>query len=87
VVAAKPEWRDVVRTPPHLCVEILSPEDRTFETLEKVREYLAFGVEFVWAIDPSTRNGQIHSQTGMSPVEDRIFATDRFQIDLSEVES
>jgi Uma2 family endonuclease len=46
-----------------------------------------FGVEWVWVIAPVICTGSIHSQTGMSPVEDRIFATDRFQIDLSEVES
>lgn len=37
---------------PDLAVEILSPGDRTSETLEKVRAYLDAGVLAVWVIDP-----------------------------------
>src|SRR5437868_13484053 len=47
VVTAKPEGelgRRIVISPPYLCVEILSPEDTAVETMEKVREYLQFGV-------------------------------------------
>jgi len=77
--------RRIVTKPPYLWIEILSPEDTAVETLEKVREYLAFGVGWVWVIEPVTRTGQIHSRTGVSSVENRIFVTDRFQIDLAAV--
>ncbi len=83
---AGPEGRRIVTTPPYLCVEILSPDDTTSETLEKVREYLAFGVSWVWVIDPVTRNGQIHSAAGVQSVNDGIFSTDRLRIDLAEAD-
>ena len=38
--------------PIHLCVEILSPDDRFGEVVTKCEEYLAWGVPMVWIIDP-----------------------------------
>src|SRR5258708_35374174 len=64
VLTDKPEGvpgRRIVTRPPYLCVEILSPEDTAVETLEKVGEYLSFGVNWVWVIDPVSCTGQIHS--------------------------
>jgi Uma2 family endonuclease len=89
VVTEKPEGepgRRIVTRPPYLAVEILSPEDTTVETMEKVREYLHFGVSWVWVIDPVSRAGQVHSQTGVVSIEDRVFSTDLFSIDLSNAE-
>jgi Uma2 family endonuclease len=85
VVLEKPDGpvgRRIVTKPPYLCIEILSPEDLSAETSEKVREYLAFGVEWVWVIDPVTRNGEIHSQTGIAAVENRIFTAGQIEDDL-----
>lgn len=89
VVVERPEGsfgRRFVTKPPHLCVEILSPEDTAVEAIEKVREYLSFGVEWVWVIDPVSLSGQVHSQTAVTNAADRIFSTDRFSVDLSKVE-
>ena len=86
VVTEKPEGkpgRRIVTRPPHLCIEILSPEDTAVETMEKVREYLDFGVEWVWVIDPLSLTGQVHSAGSIVNVQDRVFRTDRFSVDLS----
>jgi Uma2 family endonuclease len=72
--------------PPHLCVEILSPEDTMVETLDKVREYLSFGASWVWVIDAVSRAGQVHGRNSVAAVEDRIFSTDLFSVDLSQAE-
>ncbi len=37
---------------PDLAVEVLSPEDRQRDVLDKVGEYLGAGVRLVWVIDP-----------------------------------
>ena len=89
VVTEKPEGEPghrIVTMPPYLCIEILSPEDSAVETLEKVREYLNFGVNWVWVIDPVSRAGQVHGRKTVASVEDRIFSTDRFSIDLPNAE-
>ncbi len=38
--------------PVHLCIEILSPDDRMSEVLAKCEEYHAWGVATVWIADP-----------------------------------
>jgi Uma2 family endonuclease len=45
----------VVRTPPVLCIEILSREDRMSEMQERVDDYLRMGVRAVWVLDPWRR--------------------------------
>jgi Uma2 family endonuclease len=88
VVSQKPSGpvgRGIVTLPPYLCVEILSPEDTAVETLEKVREYLGFGVSWVWVIDPVSLAGQVHGPAGITAVDNRIFFTDRFKIDLTGI--
>lgn len=86
VATERPAGRGIVTAPPHLCIEILSPEDRAVDIQEKLREFPALGVEWVWVIDPSTCTGQIHTRAGVSRVEDGVFSTDLFEIDLSAAE-
>jgi Uma2 family endonuclease len=89
VVTDKPEGepgRRIVTRPPYLCVEILSPEDTAVEMMDKVREYLNFGVAWVWVVDPVSLSGPVHSLNGVAGVEDRTFSTDRFSVDLSQAE-
>lgn len=45
----------IVRTPPLLCIEILSPEDTFSRTQERIADYNLMGVEHVWLIDPLRR--------------------------------
>ena len=54
VVKGKGHGR-ILRQPPFLCIEIVSPDDRTSRTEAKIDDYLAFGVPYVWLIDPRKR--------------------------------
>lgn len=47
--------------PPFLVVEILSREDRLVRLQPKIGEYLAYGVEWVWVIDPDERRAMVCS--------------------------
>jgi Uma2 family endonuclease len=47
---------------PDLCVEILSPSNRTHRMQEKVREYFASGVRMVWVVNPDQRTVTIYRQ-------------------------
>ena len=50
---------DIYRSPidgaPDLAVEIISPHDRTEETVKKIHQYLDAGCRSVWVIYPSLR--------------------------------
>ena len=55
-VQRKDRIQDPYPTDPiHLCVEILSPDDRLSQVVAKCEEYLAWGVPMVWIIDPVNR--------------------------------
>jgi Uma2 family endonuclease len=54
--------------PVHLCVEILSPEDRFGEVVLKCEDYLDWGVETAWIIDPESRRAW-EFQKGQRPIE------------------
>jgi len=54
VVKGKPT-EQIFRTPPFICIEILSPDDRITEMQQRVQDYLNFGVPYVWILDPATR--------------------------------
>lgn len=53
----------IIRTPPLLCIEVLSPEDRAARMQQKVRDYLYMGVHEVWVTDPVSRTIAVHSGT------------------------
>jgi Uma2 family endonuclease len=45
----------VTTTPPLICIEILSPEDRLSRAKEVLADYFAMGVQNIWLIDPIRR--------------------------------
>ena len=63
-VGSEPD-EQVFRTPPFLCVEVLSKDDRASDLQEKIDDYLNFGVPFVWVIDPRRRKGITYSKQAM----------------------
>jgi len=54
----------ILTEPPFLCVEILSPEDRTGRVEKKIDDYLRFGVQYVWIIDPAEKTGWSYTREG-----------------------
>jgi Uma2 family endonuclease len=48
---AEPD-EEVFTTPPFLCIEVLSPEDRMSHALIVAEDYFSMGVPNVWIIDP-----------------------------------
>jgi Uma2 family endonuclease len=62
--AGSPRER-ILTQPPLLVIEILSPEDTLRRTAAKTAEYLAFGIEHVWVIDPAARVGYRGTVNGL----------------------
>lgn len=84
VRGAEPE-EDVFTDPPLLCIEILSPGDRASDMFEKVQEYLDWGVEYVWVIDPARKTGWSYAKTGtLQRAEDGVL-TEPFALNLREI--
>lgn len=58
----------ILTRPPLLTIEIMSPEDTIRRVTSKAAEYLNFGVEHIWVIDPSARVAYRGTQTGLELV-------------------
>ena len=80
-IGEEPE-EEVFRTPPFLVVEILSKDDRASDLQEKIDDYLAFGVAFVWIIDPRRRAGIVHTVEGSWEARDGVMKTSDPNIEL-----
>jgi Uma2 family endonuclease len=58
----------ILTHPPLLVIEIQSPEDTLRRTAAKAAEYLAFGIEHVWIVDPAARVGYRGTANGLELV-------------------
>jgi Uma2 family endonuclease len=59
VMSADAPREQVVRFPPLLCIEILSPEDTLSRMMERVHDFLKMGVRQVWIFDPRLRTAMV----------------------------
>lgn len=61
--------------PPFLCIEILSKDDTMSSMLERIHDYLEFGVAYVWVIAPRTRRAWTYTVTEIREVSDATLRT------------
>jgi Uma2 family endonuclease len=57
----------ILTHPPLLVIEILSPEDRLSRFQDRIDDYIAFGVENIWILDPETRRAWTADRSGLHP--------------------
>jgi Uma2 family endonuclease len=58
----------IITHPPLIAIEILSPEDRLSRFQDRIDDYLVFGVENIWIIDPERRAAYTATSSGLHPV-------------------
>ena len=75
---------DVFETPPFLCIEIVSSEDRISRVIEKLEEYQAFGVPHIWVIDP-LRSKAFFFRDGLQELKSDGLTAGDIRLPLSEV--
>ncbi|HXM41915.1 MAG TPA: Uma2 family endonuclease [Bryobacteraceae bacterium] len=74
---ALPYQREPVFThPPHLIVEILSSDDEPADMLEKVADYLKFGVPHIWIPDPYRQRLQVADRDGLHDRPELVVETE-----------
>jgi len=61
--------------PPFVCIEILSPEDTMTRMQERIDDYLKFGVQHVWVLDPRTKRAWDYTTAGMREARDGVLRT------------
>jgi len=58
----------ILTHPPFMVVEVQSPDQPMRRTAKKAAEYLAFGIEHVWVVDPYARVGYRGTANGLELV-------------------
>ena len=79
MLAALPNLDErIVRTPPILCVEVLSSEDRMYRVKDRIDDYAKMGVLAAWVIDPWRRLIHVAGPDGVLHEEqDRLTVPNR----------
>src|SRR5579885_1920015 len=87
-VLTRPPAGPILREPPFLCIEILSPGDRIQEMQERIDDYLNFGVQYVWLLHPRTRRAFVYTAEGVQEVKDGVLCTKGvdIRVPLAELE-
>lgn len=70
----------VAITPPLVCIEILSPEDRLSRAIQVLEDYRSMGVENIWLIDPQERLVYTFTATGLQQQEGRVLCVTGTQV-------
>ena len=65
----------IITRPPFLCIEILSPEDSMSSMHERIDDYLVFGVENIWILDPVRQKALWVDANGMHQADNSILET------------
>ncbi len=62
----------IITVPPLILIEVLSKDDTLRSMRERVDDYLNFGVQHVWILDPAMRRAYVCSRTGFQEPENAV---------------
>jgi Uma2 family endonuclease len=85
VVAGPKPPEQILRTPPFICIEILSPEDRWGRVQQRIDDYIAFGVPYIWILNPENRKAQRCTAKGMLEVTELRTESPEIVVPLEEL--
>lgn len=77
----------VLTHPPLLAIEVLSSEDRMSPVQVRIDDFLSFGIENIWIVDPARRTGFRATADHLQEAEDGILSVPGtpIRIDLKEL--
>jgi Uma2 family endonuclease len=88
VIAGPPPATGIITEPPFLCIEILSPDDTFGQMWDRINDYLSFGVQYVWVVDPRSKRAFIYTDHGFEEAKDGCLTTHNpdIRVPISELE-
>jgi Uma2 family endonuclease len=87
ILAGGKPAEQIITRPPIVCIDVLSPEDQMSRMQKKIADYLAFGVRYVWVLDPKTKQAFSYTPEGMRVIQDGVLRTSApaIEIPLGEI--
>jgi Uma2 family endonuclease len=76
----------ITETPPLVCIEIMSPEDRLSRAKVVLADYFALGVPNIWLLDPLRRVAYSFGSNGLVELDSLKFAVQDSPIHLDVAE-
>ena len=70
----------VVQKPPFICIEVLARQDTVESMQDRIDDYLAMGVPYVWLLNPRRRRAFVYTSGGIHEVKDGILRTENPEI-------
>jgi len=68
IYAGSEPTEKVPSKPPLVAIEILSPDDRHSQVMQKLEEYSTWGVRHIWLVDPERRRLHVYADGTLSEV-------------------
>jgi Uma2 family endonuclease len=84
-VFTEPPRQPVPDTPPLVAIEILSKDDRHSDLMQKLEEYLSWGVPNIWVVDPTTKRFSAYTHLGLQNVSSFSLPDYPFQLTPSDL--
>jgi Uma2 family endonuclease len=78
--AGEPPSQSVPATPPLVVIEILSPDDRHSDLMQKLGEYRSWGVPHIWVVDGINQRLSVYSEAGLQHVASLVLPEYSFEI-------
>jgi Uma2 family endonuclease len=85
VFAGPKPVEQVPSRPPFICIEILSRDQSVSDMQERVQDFLAFGVPYVWILDPKSRQAWQCTPGEMRQVAELRTADPAILVPLDEI--
>ncbi len=75
----------IFQTPPFLCVDFLSKDDTMDSMQERIKDYLAFGVPYVWVVNPRLRSGWLYTTQNAQEAKNGILRAGEIEVRLADI--
>ncbi|MGA2715506.1 MAG: Uma2 family endonuclease [Bryobacteraceae bacterium] len=85
VLSSEAPDEEIVRTPPLLCIEILSRGDTLDFVWDRVEDYFSMGVPACWVIDPIRRRAWTATPGHLAKATDSILRAGDIEMPLADV--
>ena len=82
-LGTKPE--PLPSNPPLVVAEVLSPDDRIYEVLQKLAEYEQWGVQHIWLIEPELKKCHVYTSGSLTQVSRLELPELSFSLEASEL--